>query len=99
MKETLILLSIWAIIVFAVQYLLCAKSKKPETRLIPVYIIALFFAAALILYITDMANGSGGVAINAIFAFILCIIAAVAVLADGLAWGVRYLTSKPRSTS
>jgi len=97
MKETVFLLSLWAVLVFTVQFLLCSKCRKLSRQLIPVYVIAGMFAAALLLVVPELANGSGGVAIYSIFAFILCIIALTAVLADGLAWAVRYWMIRPRS--
>jgi len=95
MKETVFLLSLWAVLVFTVQFLLCSKCRKLSRQLIPVYVIAGMFAAALLLVVPELANGSGGVAIYSIFAFILCIIALTAVLADGLAWVLRYWMIRP----
>ena len=42
MIETIILSSIFAIIVFGIQFVLCNKAKKKAVKLIPVYIIVAF---------------------------------------------------------
>ncbi len=88
MKETIIWCSILAVIVFAIQYFLCLKANRKAFKLIPAYIIAAFYAIAVFLWQLDIINGSGGVAIWMIFAFIIAIANTVALAADILAWVV-----------
>ena len=88
MIETIILCSILAIIVFGIQFVLCNKANKKSVKRIPVYIIIALYAIALILYFVDCLDGSGGVAIGVIFAFIISIANTVALVADLIAWVV-----------
>lgn len=96
MTETIILCSILAIIVFGIQSVLCLKANKKAVKLIPVYIIIALYAVALIMYLVDMLNGSGGVAIWQIFAFIILVPNTVALVADIVAWIVCKQTQKKK---
>ena len=86
MTKTIILCGILAIIVFCIQLVLCNKAKTRTTKLIPVYFIILLYLVAIILYVVDVINGSGGVAIWAIFSFVISVANTVSLAADGLAW-------------
>ena len=88
MIETIILCSILAIIVFGFQFVLCSKANKKAVKRIPAYIIIALYAIALILCLVDWLDGSGGVAIWMIFAFIISIANTVALVADIVAWVV-----------
>ena len=88
MIETIILCSILAIIVFGFQFVLCSKANKKAVKRIPAYIIIALYAIALILCLVDWLDGSGGVAIWMIFAFIISIANTVALVADMIAWVV-----------
>ena len=88
MIETIILCSVIAIIVFGIQIVLCNKANKKSVKRIPLYIIIALYAIALILCLVDWLDGSGGVAIWMIFAFIISIVNTVALVADIVAWVV-----------
>lgn len=88
MVETIILCSILTIIVFGIQFVLCNKANKKTIKSIPVYIILALYAIALILCLVDWLDGSGGVAIWVIFAFIISIANTAALVADIIAWAV-----------
>lgn len=88
MIETIILCSILAIIVFGIQFIICSKANKKAVKRIPAYIIIALYAIALILCLVDWLDGSGGVAIWAVFAFIISIANTVALVADIVAWVV-----------
>ena len=88
MIETIILCSIHTIIVFGIQFVLCSKANKEAVKRIPAYIIIALYAIALILCLVDWLDGSGGVAIWVIFAFIISIANTVALVADIVAWVV-----------
>ena len=88
MIETVILCIILAIIVFGIQFVLCNKASKKSIKHIPVCIIIAFYAMAFILCVVDLLDGSGGVAIWVIFAFIISIANTVALVADIIAWVV-----------
>ena len=77
-----------AIIVFGIQFVLCNKANKKTIKSIPVYIILALYAIALILCLVDWLDGSGGVAIWVIFAFIISIANTAALVADIIAWAV-----------
>ena len=94
MNETIVWCSILAVIVFAIQYVLCLKANRKAFKLIPAYIIAAFYAIAVFLWLLDIVNGCGGVAIWMIFAFIITIANTVALGADIIAWGVYRQISK-----
>ena len=93
MLEAVILCSVLAIIVFGIQFQLCRKCRKRVAKRLPVYVIIAFYFVSLALWLLDMLNGSGGVAIWAIFAFIIAIANTVALIADLLAW-VVYMKGK-----
>ncbi|MBQ8647877.1 MAG: hypothetical protein IJ484_07030, partial [Oscillospiraceae bacterium] len=86
MVQSILLCGILADIVFGVQLTLCCRAKKAVLRRIPVFVIAALYAAAAVLYSSDALHGGGGVAIGAIFAFILLVVDTVALTADLLAW-------------
>ena len=88
MFETVILCSILAILVFGIQFVLCSKAGKKTVKRIPVYMIIALYALALALCLVDWLDGSGGVAIWSIFAFIISIANTVALVADIVAWVV-----------
>lgn len=88
MVETIILCSILAIIVFGIQFVLCNKANNKSVKRIPMYIILALYAIALILCLVDWLDGSGGVAIWVIFAFIISIANTVALVTDIVAWVV-----------
>ena len=94
MNETIVWCSILAVIVFAIQYVLCLKANRKAFKLIPAYIIAAFYAIAVFLWLLDIVNGRGGVAIWMIFAFIIAIANTVVLGADIIAWGVYRQISK-----
>lgn len=97
MIETIILCSILAVIVFSIQMALCLKANKKAVKLIPTYIIIALYVIAGILCLLDLLDGSGGVAIWVIFAFVISIPNTVALVADIVAWVVysKYKRSKP----
>ena len=97
MIETIILCSILAIVVFGIQFVLCNKSNKKSVKRIPVYIIIALYAIALILCLVDWLDGSGGVAIWMIFAFIISIANTVALVADIVAWVVYKQIQKKKN--
>ena len=86
MTETIVLCSILAIIVFGIQSFLCLRANKKAIKLIPAYIIVAIYVIAALLCIIDILDGSGGVAIWRIFAFIISIANTVAFVSDILAW-------------
>ena len=86
MIETIFSWGILSIIVFGIQFVLCDKANKKTVKRIPVYIIIAFYAIALVLCLVDWIDGSGGVAIWTIFAFIISIANTVALVADIIAW-------------
>ena len=88
MIETIIFCSILAIIVFGIQFILCNKASKKAVKHIPAFIIITLYAIALALCLVDWLDGSGGVAIWVIFAFIISIANTVALVADLIAWMV-----------
>lgn len=88
MFKTIILCSILAIIVFGIQMALCHKANKKAVKLVPAYIIIALYAIAIVLCLVDVLDGSGGVAIWMIFAFIISIADTVALIADIVAWVV-----------
>lgn len=88
MIETIILCSILAVIVFGIQFVLCNKANKKSVKRIPAYIIVALYVIALVLCLVDYLDGSGGVAIWVIFAFIISIANSVAFAADIIAWVV-----------
>ena len=88
MIETIIMCSILAIIVFGIQFVLCSKANKKTVKRIPAYIIIALYAIALALCLVDWLDGSGGVAIWVIFAFVISIANTVALVADIIAWVV-----------
>ena len=88
MIETIILCSVLAIIVFGIQMALCLKANKKAVKLIPTYIIVALYVIAGILCLLDLLDGSGGVAIWVIFAFVISIANTVALVADIVAWVV-----------
>ena len=88
MIRTIIWCSILAIIVFSIQLVLCIKVKKKAAKRIPTYVITALYAAAIIMELVDTLDGSGGVAIWSIFAFIISIANTVALVADIIAWVV-----------
>ena len=97
MIETIILCSILAIIVFGIQFVLCNKANNKSVKSIPVYIILALYAIALILCLVDWLDGSGGVAIWVIFAFIISIANTVALVADVVAWVVYKQIQKKKT--
>ena len=88
MIETIILCCILAVFVFIIQFVLCNKANKKAVKRIPAYIIIALYAIALVLCLVDWLDGSGGVAIWVIFAFIISIANTVALVADIIAWVV-----------
>ena len=96
MIETVILCSVLAIIVFCVQFVLCNKANKKSVKRIPVHIIIALYAIAIILCLIDWLDGSGGVAIWMIFAFIISIANTVALTADIIAWVVYMQIQKKK---
>lgn len=94
MPETIALCSILAIIVFIAQWFLCRKSNKTAIKLIPIYIIALAYFVAVLLYVIERLGGAGGVAIGSIFAFVIAIPNTVALIADLVAWLVHKLVQR-----
>ena len=96
MIETIILCSILAIIVFGIQFVLCNKANNKSVKRIPMYIILALYAIALILCLVDWLDGSGGVAIWVIFAFIISIANTVALVADIIAWVIHKQIQKKK---
>lgn len=94
MLEAIILCTLLAIFIFLIQFILCMKAKKTAVKLIPVYLIFACYATALILYLVELLNGGGGVAIGSIFAFIIVFVATVALFADALSWAIYKLTRR-----
>ena len=86
MTETIVLCTVLAIFVFGIQSFLCLKANKKTIKRIPAYIIVAIYVIAALLCIIDILDGSGGVAIWRIFAFIISIANTVAFVADILAW-------------
>lgn len=94
MAKIFCLCGILAIIVFGIQMLLCCKAKRKVVRYLPSYLILALYAVAVALCLVDILNGSGGVAIWSIFAFIISIANTVALVADAAAWIVYMLNQK-----
>lgn len=88
MIKIIFLCSILAIIVFGIQFVLCDKISKKSVKRIPTYIIIALYVISLVLCLVDWLDGSGGVAIWVIFAFIISIANTVALVADLIAWMV-----------
>lgn len=88
MTETIILCSILSVIVLGIQFVLCLKANQETVKHIPTYIIVTLYVIAGILCLLDFLDGSGGVAIWSIFAFITSIANTVALVADIVAWMV-----------
>lgn len=86
MRETIVWCSILAVIVFVIQYVLCLKANRKAFKLIPAYIIVALYAIAVLFCLIDILDGSGGVAIWMIFAFIISMANTVALVADIIAW-------------
>lgn len=86
MTETIIMCAELSIVVFCSQALLCLKVQKKTVKLIPAYIIIVIYVICIILWFADLIDGTGGVAIWQIFAFIILIANTVALIADALAW-------------
>lgn len=86
MSRTIILCSILAVVIFSIQLILCLKAKQEAVKRIPSYIIIAVYFIALIMGLADALDGSGGVAIWSIFAFIISIANTVALAADVVAW-------------
>ena len=86
MVQAIFLCGILAAIVFSIQLTLCRRAKKAVLRRIPLFVIAALYAVAVVLYGSDAFLGRGGVAIGAIFGFILLVVNTVALAADLLAW-------------
>lgn len=86
MEKVILLCSLWAALVLGIQLTLCLKSKKKMIKLIPLCIILWIYVTALMLWLVELLNGSGGVAIWSIFAFIISIANTVALIADAVAW-------------
>lgn len=95
MAETILLCCILAVIVFGIQMFLCLRAKR-GIKFIPGYVIIATYVAALILYLVDLLNGSGGVAIWSIFAFVISIANTVALVADAATWIVYRLLQKKK---
>lgn len=99
MARVVFLCVILAALVFGIQMLLCCKAKRKTVRNLPAYIILGVYVLAAALCLVDLVNGSGGVAIWWIFAFILAIANTVALAADMAAWMVfRIMERKSRMT-
>ena len=94
MARIVFLCAILAVLVFCNQMLLCCKAKRKTVRALPAYIILGGYVLAAALCLADLVNGSGGVAIWSIFAFIIAIANTVALAADGAAWIVYQLLKK-----
>ena len=88
MIETILLCCILAVFVFTIQFVLCNKAKRKNVKHIPAYIIIALYAIAFVLCLADWLDGSGGVAMGVIFAFIISIANTVALVADIIAWVV-----------
>lgn len=99
MVKVILLCSLLAVIHFSVQLALCQKAGRKAVKLIPIYLAVVVYAAALLLCLVDLVNGSGGVAIWWIFAFIIAIANTVALVADVAAWVVyKMIHQKSRMT-
>ena len=94
MIKIIIMCSFLAVIVFGLQLLLCLKGNRKFVKHIPVCLIVAFYALAIALCLIDVLDGSGGVAIWMIFAFIIAIANTVAFAADITAWIVYRHTKK-----
>lgn len=88
MTQTVILCTILALIVFAIQMVLCLAFPRKAVRFLPACLIIALYLLAVALYFFDWLDGGGGVAIGSIFAFILAIGDTVALAADLAAWAV-----------
>ena len=82
--KTMIVLGAIGILIFAVQLLLCYKSKRTAIKLIPAYIIIFLVLFATALYVGAFGTGSFGA--NQILAKILAIGIGVALIGDVIAW-------------
>jgi len=98
MIRIIILCSILAVIVFSIQLALCFKVNKKAVKRIPTYAILALYIFSLFLCLMDILDGSGGVAIGSIFAFIISIANTVALVADVVAW-VVYKQMQKRKAS
>ena len=86
MIKIIIMCSFLAVIVFGLQLMLCLKTNRKLIKYIPVCFIVVFYSLAIVLFLLDVLDGSGGVAIWMIFAFIIAIANTVALAADITAW-------------
>lgn len=96
MIETIILCSLLAIIIFVIQFVICKKAKRKHIKFLIVYLNITMYVIALVLYLIDILNGNGGVAIWSIFAFIILVVNTIALIADVLAWGIFKIMQKQR---
>lgn len=96
MAEIIVCCGVFAALVFGIQLVLCHKASKKSAKCIPVYIIIALYSVATILCLVDVFNGSGGVAIWMIFAFIISVANTVALVADMIAWVVYKKIQKNR---
>lgn len=96
MARVIFLCTILAVLEFGIQILLCCKAKRKTVRNLPAYIILGIYGLAVALCLADLFNGSGGVAIWSIFAFIIAIANTVALAADVAAWIVYRQLQKRR---
>lgn len=86
MVETIEICTVIVSVFFMAQYICCLNIRQPLLKAAPLYVIALAFLMAVLLYFGLILRPSGGVAIHRIFAFIVAIGASVALLGDALAW-------------
>lgn len=96
MARVIFLCTILAVLEFGIQMLLCCRAKRKVVRNLPACIILGIYVLAAALCLADLVNGSGGVAIWSIFAFIIAIANTVALAADVAAWIVYRLLQKRR---
>ena len=74
---------------FAIQLILCLKVRPLAVRMIPIYLIASGFALCAFIAIFGKDSSGGFIVIYAWqVALVLAIIPAIALIGDGLAWGV-----------
>ena len=87
---------IFAFAFFALQLILCFTAKKTAVRLIPVYVIVVGYAVAL-LFLAGIIHIDGGfIDGDALGAAVVAIASSVTAVCVAIAWGVYLIVRKRR---
>ena len=76
---------VFAAVIFAAQTVLFRKTERKVLHFLPLIVIGVLYAAALVLFLSDL-DRTGGFLMNTLVALILTGAATLALLADGVAW-------------